>query len=133
MSVNEADRVVLNKVYVGRAALFGLIYGLVFGLIAGVFAAISIVLGSSSFSIPGVESAGAFMVFIAVVIFYTLSSLVGFAIGALLYNLIALVGVKMHFNLGKYMIASSAKVAVKSKGVRPAVVKDSSSAGVQVK
>ncbi len=144
MSVNEADRFVLNKIYVGRATLFGLVYGLVFGLIFGAFSAISIMIGGASVEIPGLIGAGAFMVFLIVVIFYTVGSLVGFAAGALLYNLISLVGVRMHFNLGRYMIVPSAGnvVVQKSKDVKPVTignakasspVSSSSNSGVIVK
>ena len=135
MGVNEADRVVVNKIYVGRATLFGLLYGLLMGIVVGVFAVASILFGDYSIEIPGFVGAGALMIFIGVIVFYTISGVIMFFASSLVYNIIALTSVKMHFNFGKYMIASSAgKVAVnKGKGVKPVVIKGASSAGVQAK
>ena len=124
MGVNEADRVIINKVYVGRAALFGLIYGLLMGLLVGIFMAASVMFSNSSVSVPGFAGAGALTIFIGVVILYTLGSVVMFFASALIYNIIALTGIKIHFNLGKYMIVPSVvKVIAKSAGeIKPVAV-----------
>lgn len=128
--VNEGDRYVLNKVYVGRAMLFGLVYGLIIGLVVGILIAVLGLVGvdTSSLEMVGIGG-GAFMMFVMPIVFCTAGGVIIGLIGSLLYNLVALVGIKLHINLGKYMIA--AKPIVKPAVVKP--VTASSGVGVQVK
>jgi hypothetical protein len=127
--VNEADRFVLNKIYVGRATLFGLVYGLIIGLIVGIIMAI---LGLVGVGVTGVDGYGliggnsTFMMFVTPILAYTVGGVIGGLVSALLYNLVSLVGVKVHVNLGKHMIAPktvkvAAKPASKSAAAAPNV------------
>ena len=115
--MGERERIAIKKVYVWRAALFGLLYGLVLGTIF-----ISTVLGllwwfSQSREIPpppGVTGTGVVLIgLVSVLVFAVLSALGGIAAG-LLYNLSAKLGGALHVELEEQGLGDGAGISVRA-------------------
>lgn len=114
--MGEMARIEVRKIYAGRAAVFGLFYGIVIGLISGLFIFILLitagtgainsinkagsVVGSQPLPLVGVGEA--FLVFIIVVLIYSIGSCILFCVSALIYNLISKIGGPIHFGLVEY-------------------------------
>ncbi len=101
------ERIVLRKIYVWRAALFGLAYGFFLGLVLVIpFYIVMIMTGESYFSdVSGINSLileSTFIFSFIILFFYTLISGVMFAISALVYNLISKTGLRIHLGLAEY-------------------------------
>ena len=108
------ERIEVRKIYLGSATLFGLVYGLVIGII---FAIIVLILGFSNIiAITGIFTAsfnsGAGLLDNLTSDIFTFSGvsllviaigglILGF-IGALVYNLVAMIGGKLHLGLAEY-------------------------------
>lgn len=112
------ERIEVRKFYAGRAAVFGLFYGIVIGLISGLFIFIlmitvgsatidsfnkvAVLAGSQPLPIIGVGEA--FLVFIIIVLVYSIASCILFCVSALIYNLIAKIGGPIHLGLVEYEV-----------------------------
>ncbi len=104
--MNPTERIEVRKIYVGKAALFGLLFGLIIGIIVGVFLFVRILLGVESVSIFGriVETNMliGFFLLIGSVIFYSIAICIALAVCAFLYNLIASIGGMLHIGLAEH-------------------------------
>jgi len=105
MSDSPTERIEVRKIYIGKAALFGLLFGLIIGIIVGVFLFVRVLLGVDSISIFGriVETnlLIGFFLLIGSVIFYSIAICAALAVCALLYNLIASIGGMLHIGLAE--------------------------------
>lgn len=127
----EEKRIEIRRFYVGKAALFGLLYGLFIGIIVGIILFVMILLGATkSLNVVGKEfqTIGIGMgliVLVVMVVFYALASCVGFVVVTLIYNLIAKIGVRVHFGLAEYgetQLGVQKQVSSKVAGNTPGVV-----------
>ena|SRR3989338_9923012 len=108
--MTQMERIEIKKIFVGRAAMFGLFYGLVLGIIVGIFFFIvtsfavdflnNISVPGATGNIPSTTGGILFASFILIVI-YTLGSCFGSAVFALLYNLVAKMGFSIHLGLAE--------------------------------
>lgn len=108
--MGQIERIEVKRIYVGRAAMFGLFFGLIIGFIVGIiFLIIGLwftnflnnisVLGGNS-SLP-ITTGGKIMYSFTLIVFYTIGSCIIFVVGALLYNLIAKIGFTIHLGLAE--------------------------------
>lgn len=100
----EVQRVELKKIYVWRAALFGLLYGLVLGIIFSLITIFLLAVGVNNITLFGKNTsslmAGAFItISVLIIILTSLFSSLSCLMGAALYNLIAKLGGKIHLAL----------------------------------
>ena len=107
--MNPTERIEVRKIYVGRAALFGLLYGLIIGLIFGIFFFVMALAGTSNINFLGrdikILSVGVGAVIaIGIVIFSSIASCISAAVGAVLYNLIAMMGGMLHLGLAEHEV-----------------------------
>ncbi len=101
----NSERIEVRKVYAGRAVLFGFLYGLIFGLIVGIVLLILILatimndisVFGREFQTSGILSALA--VFSAMIFLGAVVGSLGSFISALIYNLVAKLGGKLHFDI----------------------------------
>lgn len=97
----EHERVILRKVYVWRATLFGLLYGLLFGALFITTALGTIQYVSQAREIPTPWASGTDLVFFGAVftLVFAFLSCVGIIIAVLMYNVIAKMGGALHLDL----------------------------------
>ena len=103
--MQATERIVVSKIYVGSAALFGLLYGLVIGLIMVIIFLIGGLTGfqgEGSFLANLIPFGGFYVLAIAILVFYVIGGLIAMVISALLYNLVAKLGGKLHIGLAEY-------------------------------
>lgn len=102
------ERIVFKRIYVGRAALFGLYYGIFIGLISAIIIfimsiwSINTLQSSSVGDAAGLETAGATLIAFIFFILYVVITPIASIIFALIYNLIAKIGGALHFDLMEY-------------------------------
>ncbi|MBI3334758.1 hypothetical protein HYZ97_04700, partial [Candidatus Pacearchaeota archaeon] len=102
----EVERIVIKRLYIGRAALFGLLYGAFLGIIMALVILASAFASSNvegyaflaEFLGPGFIFILAFLVLIACAVL----SCIGAVLTAVLYNLVSRFGGSMHLDLGEY-------------------------------
>lgn len=117
--MGESERIIVKKIYVGRAALFGLYYGILMGLLMAVLLPLIISTligaltpdigasgssgGSSPFGTGNAIGAGSLVLsalyFGLVVVF----SVIGSVFFAVVYNIVSKVNGSMHVDLEEYV------------------------------
>ena len=108
MEERHVERIELRKIYVGKAAIFGLLYGLMMGLIIGIFFFVSALIGlENSLTLLGkefkIDVAGMVaIVLIGATIFFSIASCISIAVIALIYNLISQIGGALHLGLAEH-------------------------------
>ena len=91
----EVERVRLKKIYVGRAALFGLGYGLILGIIFGIVSIVVAITSLSGQVVLGIEFGSDILIGasialgFAILIGTIISSVISFVILAAVYNLVS--------------------------------------------
>ena len=118
--MNSPDRYLVKKIYVFRSMLWGLVFGLVIGIIFGLvqllfsLSLITIIMETIAESLPSGAGMADMSNYIPVFSFKLYSIVVGvYAVcglligffGALLYNILSLIGVRINIDLAKYLIA----------------------------
>ncbi len=105
--MSEEKRIEVRKIYVGKAALFGLLLGLIIGIIAGLVLMILVITGTSKIPYIG-DKLGegklllGLIAFFGSVFFIAISICVLMFICSLFYNLVFLMGARMHFGMAEY-------------------------------
>ncbi|MEK6844386.1 MAG: hypothetical protein AABX83_03070 [Nanoarchaeota archaeon] len=107
MEQTPVERIELRKIYVGRAAIFGLLYGLVTGLIIGIFFFVGSLIGlqngftffGKALNISGVGMGS--IALIVSIIFFSVASFISMAVSAFIYNLISQIGGTLHIGLAE--------------------------------
>jgi len=104
----EVQRVILKKIYVGKAAIFGLVWGAIMGLISALFFIIcAMFLADAISSSFGATFADllvrsiittSFLTFI----FFALMGCLSSVIGASVYNLVSLVKIRVHMDFMEF-------------------------------
>tara|TARA_B100000315_G_C14236570_1_gene433418 strand:+ start:285 stop:605 length:321 start_codon:yes stop_codon:yes gene_type:complete len=103
--MGQRERIIVRKIYLGSAAMFGLYYGLIIGLLAGGFVLIASLLMPSSGGLGVSGALGGFGIVTAGIVFviYTVAGIVGSVISALLYNIISKIGGSIHVDLEEHV------------------------------
>jgi hypothetical protein len=110
------ERIEVRKIFIGSAFKFGLLYGLIIGLIFGIIALVMEMAGYSTgnvFTGGLLPIEGIFIVSGVVFLFYVILGIVGAVFGALIYNLVAVMGGKIHIGLAEYEKAVDSMQAAK--------------------
>ena len=107
MNQDSTERIEVRKIYVGRAAIFGLLYGLVLGLIIGIYFFASSLIGlennltlfGKELKIVGIGIGS--IVLVGATIFFSIASCIFMIIGSFVYNLISQIGGALHLGLAE--------------------------------
>jgi|GEM_PF-6290293 len=104
-------RVIVRKVYTGKAALFGLLYGALSGVVLGSVFYLMLLFGlsavSDSFNLPVNAGIELFFAVILLIFLYTIACCFFAIISAALYNLISRMGGGVHLSLADYEYIST--------------------------
>ena len=106
--MGEVERIEVRKIYVGRAAIFGLLYGLIIGVLFGIAIILMVLLGVGSalnaFGIPlGLTTSTALIFAFGAVILYAIATCIMAIISAALYNLVAKMGGRIDLGLLEFV------------------------------
>ncbi|MEK6889486.1 MAG: hypothetical protein AABW80_05260 [Nanoarchaeota archaeon] len=106
--MGEVERIILKRIYVGKASLFGLYYGAFTGLIIGFIAFLAVFISNRLETWLGdmVNMSGFALAFILAVIIFisvTVIGLIGAFLAVLIYNIVASLGGEINFDLEEYV------------------------------
>ena len=106
--MGEVERIILRRLYIGKASLFGLYYGAFTGLILGAIAFLAVLVSNRFETWLGetLNMSGFALAFILAVIIFisiTIIGLISAFLAVLIYNIVASFGGEINFDLEEYI------------------------------